>query len=48
MKTRNLLCEKCKAKIRTAEAIYQRERRKQLKVAKQTNKNKKHATRTKN
>ena len=32
MNTRQLLCNKCKIKIRTAEAIYQRERRKKQKV----------------
>ena len=34
MEIRKLLCEKCKAKVRTAETIYQQERRKKLKVKK--------------
>jgi len=34
MEIRKLLCPKCKLKVQTAEAIYQRERRKKQKVAK--------------
>jgi hypothetical protein len=31
---RKLLCEKCKSKVRTAEAIYQQERRKKIREKK--------------
>ena len=32
MKTRQLLCSKCKLKIQTAEAIYQKQRRLRIKA----------------
>jgi hypothetical protein len=34
MNIRNLLCEKCLPKVRKAERLYQKERRKKLKVEK--------------
>jgi hypothetical protein len=35
MEIRKLLCENCKAKVRTAEAIYQKQRRLKVKVVSQ-------------